>query len=83
MQFRVERVVGVQQARQVVGAHAGKVDLVVLVHDHRGAAAQDHVHAVDVGRPQVVVLVALQDEQLADVVLGQPEGPGAVGLVEP
>ena len=83
MQFRVQRIVGIQQARQVVKTHAGQMNFIVLVHNHRRAAAQYHLHALYVRRPQMILVVAFQYQQLAHIIPPQLEWAGAVGLLQP
>ena len=83
MQLRVQLVAGVQQARQVVQAHARQVYLVVLVHYHRGPAAQDHLHALKMRWPKVVQFVPLQDDQFTDLVGRKLEWAGPVRFLQP
>ena len=68
---------------QVGQTQAGKVDLIILVHQHGVAAAEDEFHCVQEGRTQVIKVVAAQDDRLADFVSLQPERTGAVGLKDP
>ena len=77
------RIAGVLKALQVGQSHARHVDLVVLVHQHGVATAEDKLYLVEEGRAQVIVLVAGEEQHLTHVIAIQLEGTGAVGFEEP
>ena len=79
----VQGLVGIEHPLEVVQAHAGDLDLVVLVHGHGLAACQVHDDGLHARQIPVVVLVALQHDALAYPVLGELEGPRADGIVDP
>ena len=82
-QLLVQRLVGIEDPLQVVQAHTGDLDLVVLVHRHRLAAGEVHDNGFYARQVAIVVLVALQHDALANPVLGELEGTGAHGVVDP
>ena len=82
-QLSAEGIVRVLYPLQVGQTQAGKMDLIILVHQHGVAPAEDEFHRVQEGRTQVIKLVTAEDDRLADFVPLQPERTGAVGLKDP
>ena len=83
LQFLGQRFIRVLKPFEVEDAHARDVYFIILVEGHRLSAREIEHYSVYVCRLTVEVVVALQNQMLADLVLFQHEGPSGIWGVRP